>query len=632
MTRSTPFAEILARRLSRRQTLTGIGAGAATVAAAGLLPTIPMARAAGASSLTFVELDHRIEPFHRVASGYDARVLIRWGDPILKGAPEFEPGGSNGPAQERQFGYNNDFIAYMPWPRGSQSADHGLLCVNHEYTDPQLMWPGIPSNKEAAALLDKHQVAVDMAAHGHSVVEIRRAGGRWQVVPDSALNRRIDASTPIHISGPAAGHPRMRTSADPEGRTVAGTVNCCAGGFTPWGTVLIAEENFHYYFGGKPADQAVADALAPYGLKEQSRYAWSRFHPRFDVSKEPNEPNRFGWVVEYDPYDPSAAPVKRTALGRFKHESASAWLDRSGHVVIYSGDDEVFQFLYRFVSSGKVDLSDPTANRDLLDEGVLSVARFDADGSLDWLPLVHGEGPLTAENGFESQADILIETRRAAALLGATPMDRPEDVEVNPVSGRIYAIFTNNKVREQPDEPGTNPRAPNPHGHVLELVPPAADGGLDHRAESFGWDVLFLAGNPNAEHGAAYHDDVSENGWLSSPDNCAFDPRGRMWIATDQGSAQSKNGIPDGLYGCDVEGPGRALTRFFFACPVDAELCGPAFTPDGRTLFVAVQHPGEAKGSTFESPSTRWPDFADGVPPRPSIVVIEKRDRGPIGS
>lgn len=627
------FGEVVARRLSRRGTL---GMLASTALAGALAPLASrQAAAAGAtSSLAFQEIASQPSPRHAVAPGYRADILIRWGDPVVAGAPAFDVHNLTAAAQDRQFGYNNDFLAFMPLPRGSTSSDHGLLVVNHEYTNTGFMWPGI-SSKTVDDRMTRERVEVELAAHGLSVVELRKTDGTWAVVADSTLSRRLPMTTPFRVAGPAAGHDRLKTNADPTGLRVLGTLNNCAGGKTPWGTTLHGEENFHNYFSGDaPADGEVA-ARKRYGLGEARIYRWWGSHvERFNLAREPNEPNRFGWIVEVDPYDPASTPVKRTALGRFKHEGATTVVNRDGRVVLYSGDDERGEYIYRFVTSGRFDPANRAANADLLDSGVLSAARFDADGSLHWLPLVHGEGPLTAANGFRSQADVVIEARRAADLLGATPMDRPEDIEPNPVTGVVYAALTNNAARKEKD--AANPRAPNVHGHIVAMVPPGGSGkDADHAAGVFTWTIPILAGDPSKpEHGAHYHPDVSPNGWFSAPDNVAFDLKGRLWIATDTGSNWSKYNVPDGLFACDVDGPAAYLTRRFFTCPLGAEMCGPEFTPDNRTLFVAVQHPGAdgVPGSSFDTPATRWPDFKDGMPPRPSIVVITKEDGGEIGT
>jgi len=644
-TDTVPFAEMARTRLSRRTALKGAFLTTAGAAAAGTAVSSPFALLAGPaeaatgetggpSTLGFEELEKAIADDHRVSPGHTAQVLIRWGDPVLPGAPAFDPKGeASAAAQEKQFGYNNDYVGYLPLPLGANSSDHGLLFVSHEYTNTELMFPGLDP-ETVLNQVSKEQADTEMAAHGASVIEIRKENGAWTVVPDSEYARRISfLSTPMEITGPAAGHDRMKTSADSTGRTCIGTLNNCAGGKTPWGTVLSAEENFHQYFAGDPSGTPEAESHARYGIKGDPRYAWGRYHDRMDVSKEPNEPNRFGWLVEVDPYDPEAAPKKRTAMGRFRHEAGTTVVNPDGTVTVYSGDDQRFEYLYRFVTAGTFDPENRAANMDLLDEGTLSVAKFAADGTLRWLPLVHGEGPLTAENGFASQAEVLIETRRAADLLGATPMDRPEDVDVNPVNGRVYMMLTNNTRRTPEQTDAVNPRPDNAYGHIVELTAGGGAGpAADHTAETYFWDILLLAGDPSEPSSSAkYHPDVSKNGWLAAPDNCAFDTRGRLWISTDQGSAQAKRGNPDGMYACDVDGPGRALTKFFYGCPRDAEMCGPEFTPDGTTLFVAVQHPGEGKGSSFANPSTRFPDFQDGMPPRPSVVAIMRDDGGVIG-
>lgn len=627
------IGEVIDRRFSRRQTLGGLAATAGLGLIGGAV-TGNQASAAGPSSLTFKEIAHGYDDRLHVAEGYHANVLVRWGDPITSGAPAFDPQNQTAAAQLRQFGYNCDFVGFLPLPAGGRSSSRGLLCVNHEYTNPELMFPGYRGRKA----MTREQVDIEMAAHGHSIVEVAKQGGDWQLVKGGRYNRRISAlSTPMRLSGPAAGHARLKTKADPTGRKVIGTFNNCAGGKTPWGTVLIAEENFHLYFRGDPTRTNEARNYARYGIRGRGRYAWSRYHDRFDIEKEPNEPNRFGWMVEIDPFDPQSMPVKRTALGRFKHEGATTVVNKDGRVVAYSGDDQRFDYIYRFVSNGRFDPRNRAANRDLLDSGTLFVARFNADGTLDWMPLVWGEGRLTQENGFASQADVLIEARRAADLLGATPMDRPEDVETNPVTGVVYAMLTNNTKRKAGQAGGANPRSANRHGHVLEMIPPGGRGrgrgqgrDADHAALQYRWEIPVLAGDPsNDKDGARYHPQVTEAGWFSTPDNCAFDPKGRLWIATD---GAPKSGFADGIWAMDVEGPGRALTRHFLRVPRGAEMCGPEFTPDGQTLFCAVQHPASERGSSFEKPSTRWPDFKPDMPTRPSVITVTKQGGGPIGS
>lgn len=615
------FSEIVA---SRRGFLGGLLAGGSSLAvAAASAPAWAQAAGPSPSTLTFTGARHRIDDDQQLAPGYRTDIVLRWGDAVAADAPAWDPRAQTGAAQAKQFGYNNDYLAYLPLPLGSNASDHGLLHVNHEYVNPEIMFPGY---KASAATSE--QVEVAKAAHGSSVIEVRRQDGKWSAVAGSKYARRIDGETPIRISGPAAGHARMKTSYDPAGTLVRGMLGNCAGGKTPWGTVLTCEENFHNYFGGElAAGDPQAFSYKRYGVgAAESRYGWNKFDPRFDLGKEPNEPNRFGWVIEYDPYDPTVQPVKRTALGRFKHEGATTVLAKDGRVVVYMGDDERMDYLYRFVTKGKYDPKDRAKNRDLLDEGTLSVAKVDKD-RLVWMPLVAGQGEFAGHETFKTQADIAIDTRRAADYLRPTPMDRPEDVETNPVNGKVYVVLTNNNRRSATEIEPANPRAKNEHGHILELTPP--DG--DHTADVYGWTILLLAGNPAVEgSGAVYH--PRSEVWLSCPDNIAFDPKGRLWIATDRSTLQRGGFRPDGIYACDVDGPGRALVKFFYAVPRDAEMCGPEFTPDGTTLFVAVQHPGEGDNSTFEEPSTRWPDFKPELPPRPSVVAITKTGGGAIGS
>lgn len=607
--------------VDRRAALAQAAAGAAA------LTSIPAAVAQSASPLMFSELAHGLDQTHAVAPDHSANVVIRWGDPVTPTAPAWSPSDQTPAGQRNQFGTECDFTAYLPMPFGSSSSSHGLLCVNHEASDATLMFAEFTERDRPKP--SRLQADIEMAAHGHSIVEVVFEGGRWTPRADGPCNRRITAGdSTFTLAGPAAGHPRLQTADDPAGRTVIGTIGNCSGGVTPWGTVLIAEESIHQYFGGDPRGTAEEQNHLDLGVATELYYGWHHHFARFDVAREPHEINRFGWVVEIDPYDPSARMMKRTALGRFKREGAGTALDRTGRLVVYSGDDDPFQFIYRFVTRDPVNLSDRTANRDLLDDGVLSVARFHDDGTLDWLPLIWGQGPLTAEQGFGGQADVLIECRRAARLLGATPMDRPEGIVADPVHGRVYVSLTKNAKRTSAQTDAANPRAANRAGHILELTPPREPGANpDHAAGRFRWRPFLLAGNPaSAGSGAQYHADISASGWLACPDNLVCDPQGRLWITTD---GAEDFGFANGIWGTATSGDQQALTRHLFRGPIGAELTGPSFTPDGTTLFASVQHPAE--GSTFDKPSTRWPDFREDTPPRSAVIAIRRNDGSQIG-
>ncbi len=628
------MGELISARFGRRDLLKGVLAVTAisatvsplAIAAAGRAE----AQAATTPSFSFKEIAAGSDENHQIAEGYDADVLLRWGDPIFADAPEFDPLAQSADKQKRQFGYNNDFVGFIPL---DATGDSGLLVVNHEYTNEELMFPGVgvQDTKDANfAKMTKDLVDVEMAAHGGTVVEIKRVSGKWQVVKASKYNRRITADTEMVVSGPAAGHDRMKTSADPTGTRVLGMLNNCAGGVTPWGTWLTCEENFNGYFWGKIADNhPEARNLKRVGAPG-NWYAWGKYYDRFDVAKEPNEANRFGWVVEIDPRDPTFVPKKRTAMGRFKHEGAGNTINKDGRFVVYQGDDERFDYVYKFVTEAKVDTANPANNRDILDKGTLYVARYAADGSGEWLAMVQGQGPLTEANGFKSQADVLIETRRAADLLGATKMDRPEDIDVNAKTGKVYLMLTNNSRRKADQVDAANPRPENLFGHIVEMIP--QDG--DHAATAFKWEILVKCGDPSvAAVGATFSSATTKDGWFGMPDNCAVDNQGRLWIATD-GNGPKATGRADGVWAMETEGAARGTSKHFFRVPAGAEMCGPYFTPDDSTLFLAVQHPGESdddkKPATFEDPATRWPDFKAGIPPRPSLLAVTKRGGGKI--
>lgn len=646
---------VIAARYSRRAVLGGLLAvpvveaivAGAPVAAQDTAAPAAAHRAATHTRPTadFKEVAAGVDATHHVAEGYEVQVVMRWGDPLAPDLAPFDPRRLTGDDQRRRFGYNNDYLAFFPL---QADAKRGLLCSNHEYTSAEMMFPGLGARRRGDfAGMDRAKVDVEIAAHGCGVVEIAFGPGGWAPVLDSRFNRRITADTPMSADGPAAGHARLKTKADPTGQNILGTFNNCAGGITPWGTYLTAEENFNGYF---MTDVRSADnkrVTRGLGGADQTRweryaipsnwYTWGSFHDRFHVDKEPNEANRHGWIVEINPRDPTSTPVKHTALGRFRHEGAETFVNTDGRLVVYSGDDAVFEYVYRYVSTGKVDPANPAANRTLLSDGVLSVARFDADGTGVWLPLIHGQGPLTTANGFADQAEVLIYARMAADALKATPMDRPEDVQVNPKTGKVMVMLTNNPRRTRAETNGVNPRADNRFGHIVEIEPPQHD----HGAPTFKWDILVRCGDPAvAAVGALWHPATTTDGWFASPDNVAFDAEGRMWISTDQGHAATRAGRAEGLYQVEGEGSGRGTSRLFFRAPMGAEVCGPCFTPDGETLFLAIQHPGVdgarewqpfGRDPHFDDPPTRWPDFKSDMPPRPSVIAIRRTGGGRIG-
>jgi uncharacterized protein len=619
-TSGAAFGDVVAARLTRRRLLQG-GVAAAVLA---------MLRRPGtaASPLGFTGVPVSTADTVTVPSGYASEVLYAWGDPVSDGPP-FKPDASDTVAdQERQAGMHHDGIHYFPLPAGSATSTRGLLAVNHEYTDDGLLHVGGMEPWTA----DK--VAKSQAAHGVSVVEVALVDGHWTVVRPSPYARRITARTPMGVDGPAAGHPRLRTAADPEGRTILGTINNCAHGVTPWGTYLTCEENFNGYFvnGSDP----IPAAQRRYGItKTGFRYRWHEHDPRFDAASHPNEPNRFGWVVEIDPYDPVRPPVKHTALGRFKHEGATVTLARDRRVVVYMGDDEQFEYVYKFVSRHPYTAADRGGNAGLLAEGTLYVARFDASGAGAWIELTHGKNGLDAAAGFPGPADILIDTRAAADLVGATRMDRPEWIAVHPQTGEAYCALTNNTQRGTDGRPATdraNPRAANVFGHILRW----RERGRDAAALAFDWDVFVLAGD--GDHPEPGKRGTVKGDSFGSPDGLWIDPWGVLWIQTDVSTSVLNRGDYARL-GNNVMLAADSVTgdvRRFLSGPNGCEITGVIATPDGRTLFVNIQHPGETASERSDparpTAVSTWPDGAAAGRPRSATIVIRKRDGGVIGS
>lgn len=556
-----------------------------------------------------------------VPKGYKAEPLISWGDPMFSGAPNYDPSGKAPSAhQELQFGDNNDGMSLI-----ALSEDRAILAVNNESTEYGYLF----DHKGKNLTLDDVKKA--QSAVGVSIIEVHKKNGTWALKRDSKFNRRITANTPIDLTGPAAGHELMKTDADPEGSNVFGTFNNCANGETPWGTYLTCEENFDGFFGGT-RDLSLPKDHARYGLKnDEDKFNWHLFDERFDMAKNPQEPHRHGWVVEIDPMNPDSRPKKRTAMGRFKHENAALTINQDGRVVVYMGDDERGEHLYKFVSKNTYDKSSKAANRDLLEEGTLYVAKFKGEiddflGKGEWVELSYGTNGLTKENGFADQAEVVTFARRAATHVGATTMDRPEWVAVHPDNQQVFCTLTNNKhrgVKENQPLNAANPRVKNPYGHIIRWTPQNGD----HTAKEFSWDIYVMAGNPTVHKaglGKGTSNVTSEN-MFNSPDGIGFDRAGRMWIQTD-GNYKNKGdfaGMGNNQMLCSD--PSTGEIRRFMTGPVACEITGLAFSPDSKAMFVGIQHPG-AKGLVSS--------FPDGgsAKPRSTVVVITREDDGVIGA
>ncbi|MBL0704105.1 PhoX family protein [Sinomonas cellulolyticus] len=642
------FRDIVEGQISRRSAL-GLGlAGALTLAftggekaqAAGLSQAV---KSAAPSKLDFTPIspvNYTVDEF-TVPAGFSWRPIIRWGDPLFHDAPAFDGANQTPEAQARQFGYNNDFSAIIEL-EGSQGRK-AMLFANHEYTNNNIMF----SDAEMAA--DPARIrAIARAAHGLTVVELERKNknAAWAYVKGAPRNRRFLLDTPYELTGPAAGSALLRTNDDPSGRRVLGTLGNCAGGVTPWGTILSGEENFNGFF--RATGTSAQDKR--YGLADKpTGNGWELDDPRFDTRTPgyENEANRFGWIVEVDPLDPTSTPKKHTMLGRLKHEGANVHVAANGRVVAYTGDDERFDYLYKFVSRDAYRAGGTAADREhnktLLSAGSLYVAKFEgsspaaevdgtgalpADGAFDgvgqWLPLVLDGKSAVAGMSTE---EVLVYTRLAADKAGATKMDRCEDVEPNPITGKVYVACTNNSNRGKAGYAGVdevNPRALNRDGHIVEIT---EDGG-DQTATAFTWNLLMLCGDHTQGDTVYFSGFPKEQvSPISCPDNLAFDSKGNLWISTD--GAPSGIGYNDGLFKVTLDGAERGKVEQFLSVPRDAETCGPIVNDEDRHVFVSVQHPGE-EGS-FAAPNSYFPDYvptgtAAGTGqfagPRPAVVQI----------
>ena len=660
MSNNPNFYEIMDARVARRGFLMG---GLATIAT-GLIGGGLSGKAALAQSTSplvgFTAVPVSYDDTVVVPEGYSFQILGAAGEPIMGDMPAFRSGANTGAEQEQQIGQHHDGIHFFPID--GQSSDDGIICVNHEYIEPRFLhaekagYKGQPIDKrgvvyDADGLRDDDEVRMEIAAHGVSIYRTtKQADGTWTVVADPR-NRKITAGTPIEIGGPVRGSALVRTKYSPDGTMTRGTVNNCAHGVTPWNTYMTAEENWAGYFANTTQIDQKPDLPrehARYGVSSNpqgGRYGWHLAKSgaddfvRFDATTKGasatedyrNEPNTFGWLVEIDPFNPDAAPIKRTALGRFAHEGVVfAPVVAGAPVVCYSGDDARFEYIYKFVSDG-VYVPGET-NGAILDTGTLYAAKFNDDGTGEWLALAPGRNGLTPANGFADLADILVNTRLAADTAGATKMDRPEWGTIDPTTGDAYFALTNNSRRTQAQVDAVNPRAENNFGQIVRWN---YDNG-DHTKATYNWDLFVIAGNARNSRGAD-GGALGDDNIFASPDGIWCDDNRRLWIQTDMGDIGPDYNGPLKDFGMNMmlcADPGTGEIKRFLTGPWGQETTGVVTTPDGKTMFVNFQHPG-AHGSAEDFAAGKFgsgfPDY-DGTVPRSATVVVTKNDGGIVGA
>ena len=602
----TEFDDVVETAISRRGFITGIvayGSGAA-VMGSGLFSGTS-AQAQSASRFGFAPIPIQTDGTVHVPEGYRWHPVAKWGEPLFSDADAFSQTDAIGvQSADRVFGENTDGMEAFVVD-GRQ-----VIAVNHEYVNTKINLP-----RSGGEVTSADDVLTLQNMQGVTVMEIAETDDGWAIVQDSDLNRRITQNTPMLITGPAAGHPLLRTQDDPFGTTVLGTMNNCGAGKTPWGTYLTCEENFNGYFGSTDPEFERSAEYQRYGIGLEGRYAYEKYDPRFDVSQNPNEPNRFGYIVEIDPSDPSSTPIKHTALGRFKHENAAATIAPDGRVVVYMGDDERGEFMYKYVSNDIYTPGGPTSA--LLDDGQLYVAKFNTDLTGEWVAL-------TPDRTGMSQAEIAIHTRIAASKVGATTMDRPEWVAVNPVSVEGYCCLTNNRNRgvkpnaggDDTSVNGPNPREENHYGQIVRWYP----SNDDHAAATFTWDLYVMAGNPTV-HDDAYAGsrNINAGNLFNSPDGMMFDSTGLLWIQTDGDDDNEGDFAGMGNNQMLAGDPATGQIERFLTGPQGSEVTGLTWSADRRTMFVGIQHP-----------AAPFPD-GDGKLPRSSIVAVKRDDGGLVG-
>lgn len=581
-TKNPPVCTKMSRRLMMQLSAAAVVAGCKSAAET----SVPKENAFS----SFEEIGIKQTSDIQLAQGFTYKKVIAFGDPLKEGMSSFDSSKLTGEEQKYRFGGSCDFTHFF---ESSRDGSSGILCVNNEFPE----YSTNPNRKER-----------EKAAYysvGCSIASLKKdPKGNWQVDLSSKLNRRITPDTPAIITGPAAGSERLKSAFSKDGIKSAGTMGNCAGGFTPWGTYLTAEENIQNYFSGDVSKHPEKENMKRFGMTGRKHF-FKNVDKRFDLNSDHQSPLHFGWVVEIDPQSPDEPIKKHSMLGRAKHECAMMTIDKNGHAVVYTSDDQAFEYIYKFVSKGKYIEGNRKHNKTLLEEGTLYAAQFSENGKMVWLPLLYGRGPLVEKNGFKSQGDVLLDTRKAADLVGATPMDRPEDIAIHPTSGKVYFFMTGNRSRSA-DKVNVANNVPKGGGHIIEM-------SANHHEDTANWDFLVICGQNivDSEH-SKFHPETSHAGRFVYPDNGCFDIEGNMWICSD---GYGFPGFSDGLWYCDISGK-RGYSKRMATAPVKSEFTGPYFTKDGSGLFLAVQHPGSVPNGSF-------PDF-DGQKSRSTVVFISR--------
>lgn len=706
------FRDILEQHISRRSLITKAASGAVALTLASTLTgcndsdddsgsnnggTTPVDPNKKPEKLTFTAVAKNHNDIVTVPEGYEANVIYALGDSINPKVGDWDDNNiPSGPSFQFRSGDCHDGMHYFGLNTSTNRFDEsvsaeGLLVMNHEYINQTFLHPKGPTRVDGRRPED--EVIRETNAHGVSIVHIKKDPTTQQVIIDksSAFNRRITASTEMDFEGAAAGSGLLATRFSPTARKTRGTHNNCGNGYTPWGTYLTTEENFIGYFARSTTDDALRTpeeiiALKRYGLKagSGSRYGWETaigqvesqdLYDRWNADVKAaqatqdyrNGPNTFGWMVEIDPFDRSQNPVKRTSLGRFAHEDSACRAVAGQPLAFYMGDDSRGEYIYKFVSTAMWDAKDINGGYAVGDKymnaGKLYVAKFNNDGSGQWIELAYGKNGLNESNTtypFKSQADVVTFARLAADAVGATKMDRPEWCTVNPVNGEVYVTLTNNSNRGKDYATdaanprnytdlynGTKEQKGNVNGHIIRFK----ETDDKTTAETFKWDIYLFG----AEASMASNINLSgltDNNDLSSPDGMWFDPRGVLWIQTDDGAytdvtncmmlAALPGQIGDGAPATTSNGQqtlvGAKVTdstlRRFLVGPKQCEITGIAMTPDYKAIFINVQHPGEDSAS-YATPESNWPATQKDpsnktARPRSATVVITRKDGGMI--